>query len=100
MSFSIRSKMKRDLRDNFVKELVKDGFAKLYSTMYVRYCTTLGNALIHKRRIMEKVLPFGRVSIIIVADQQFDLAYHHIGSRQDGKNEAELPERPELVEFF
>lgn len=100
MSFSYRSKQRRIQRDNFVKELVKDGFMKLYSTMYVRYCTTLGNALIHKKRVMDHLMPFGRISIIIVADQQSDLAYHYIGSRQDEKKEGKLPKIPTMIEFF
>lgn len=98
MSFSIRSKQKRMQRDNFVKELLKDGFVKLYTTMYVRYCTTLGNALIHKRRVMDRMLPFGRISIIFVADQQAGLSYHRIS--QDGKKEKKLPIIPESIEFF
>lgn len=100
MSFSIRSKQKRVLRDHFIKELVKDGFSKIYSTMYVRHCTTLGNAMLHKKRVMGKVLPFGRVSIILVADQQADLAYHYCGTIQDRKNEKQLPEVPDLIEFI
>lgn len=100
MSFSIRSKQKRILRDNFLKELVKDGFTKLYTTMYVRYCTTLGNALIHKRRVMEKLLTFGQISIILVADQQANLSYHRIGTKQDEKKEKKLPEIPNSIEFF
>ena len=100
MSFSIRSKQKRMQRDRFIKELVKDGFVKLYATMYVRYCTTLCNALIHKRRVMEKLLPFGRISIILVADQQANLSYHRIGTKQDEKKEKKLPETPNSIEFF
>lgn len=100
MSFSIRSKQKRVMRDNFIKELVKDGFSKLYSTMYVRHCTTLANAMTHKRRVMDRVLPFGRVSIILVADQQADLAYHYCGTIQDRKNVKTLPEIPDLIEFI
>ena len=79
---------------------MKDGFTKLYTTMYVRYCTSLGNALIHKKRVMEGVLPFGKVSIIVVADQQGDLAYHYCGMKQNEKNGMKLPETPSLIEFF
>lgn len=100
MDFVIRSKQRRSLRDGFVKELLKDGFSKLYTTMYVRYCATLGNAMMHKRRVMEKLLPFGRVSIIIVADQQAELAYHYIGSKQEEKKEKKLPEMPNCIDFF
>lgn len=100
MSFSIRSKQKRVMRDNFIKELVKDGFSKLYSTMYVRYCTTLGNALMHKRRVMDKMMTFGRVSIILVADQQAGLSYHYLGTKQDEKKEKPLPVIPSPIGFF
>lgn len=62
--------------------------------------TTLGNALVHKRRVMEKLLPFGKISIIIVADQQADLAYHYCGLKQNEKNERDLPEIPNLIEFI
>lgn len=100
MSFSVRSKQKRMLRDGFIRELVKDGFSKLYPTLYVRHCSTLSNAMLHKRRVMENVLPFGRVSIILVADQQADLAYHYCGTTQGQKNEKKMPDIPELIEFF
>lgn len=100
ISLPFKSKKRRALCDGFVKELVKDGFSKLYTTMYVRYCSSLGNALIHKKRVMEKLLPFGRVSIILVADQQADLAYHFCGLKQNEKNERKLPDIPDLIEFF
>ena len=63
-------------------------------------CTSLGNALIHKKRVMERLLPYGNVSIIIVADQQADLAYHYCGIKQNEKNELKLPKVPSLIEFF
>ena len=100
MSFSIRSKQRRALCDSFVKGLVKDGFSKLYTTMYVRHCTTLSNAMVHKRRVMENILPFGKVSIILVADQQADLAYHYCGTTHGRKNEKKMPKIPDLIEFF
>lgn len=100
LNLPFRSRKRKAQCDGFVRELVKDGFSKLYSTMYVRYCTTLGNALIHKKRIMEKLLPFGKVSIILVADQQSELAYHYCGMNQSEKNELKLPETPSLIEFF
>ena len=100
MSFSIRSKQKKALCEGFVRELVKDGFSKLYPTMYVRHCTTLSNAMVHRRRVMEKILPFGKVSVILVADQQADLAYHYCGTIRNQKNERKLPEIPDLIEFF
>ncbi len=49
---------------------------------------------------MDGVLPFGRVSIILVADQQADLAYHYCGTIQDRKNVKTLPEIPDLIEFI
>jgi hypothetical protein len=49
---------------------------------------------------MERLLPYGNVSIIIVADQQVDLAYHYCGKKQNEKNELKLPEVPSLIEFF
>ena len=81
-------------------DLETNSLQTMYTTMYVRYCTTLGNALIHKRRIMDKLLPFGRISIILVADQQSNLSYHHIGTKQNEKTEITLPEIPNRIEFF
>ena len=49
---------------------------------------------------MEKLLPFGKISIIIDADQQADLAYHYCGLKQNEKNERDLPEIPNLIEFI
>ncbi len=100
LNLPFRSKKRKAANDSFVRELVKDGFSKLYPTMYVRYCTSLGNALIHKKRVMERLLPYGNVSVIIVADQQSDLAYHYCGIKQNEKNELKLPKVPSLIEFF
>lgn len=52
------------------------------------------------RRVMDKMLPFGRVSIILVADQQANLSYHRIGALQDEKKELKLPKIPDSIEFF
>jgi hypothetical protein len=49
---------------------------------------------------MERLLPYGNVSIIIVADQQADLSYHYCGIKQNEKNELKLPKVPSLIEFF
>jgi len=46
---------------------------------------------------MDKMLPFGRISIILVADQQVGLSYHCLGTTQDEKK---LPKIPNLIEFF
>ena len=100
MDFTNCRGLRRKLREVFVKELVKDGFSKLYTTMYVRYCSTLSNALKHKKRIMEKIPTVGRISIILVADQQSEWAYHCVGSIRNGKKEKRLPDKPSLIEFF
>ena len=100
INFSSRSKQKREQKDVFIRELVKDGFSKLYASMYVRYCTSLANAMTHRKRIMEKILPFGHVSIMLVADQQANLSYHFCGQKQNQKIEPKLPEIPKMIEFF
>ncbi len=91
-----RSKNTRISRDKFINGLVKDGFSKLYPYMFVRYCTSLYNAVSHKEKIQSQIIPKLRVSIILVADQQADLSFHYNSS----SNVSKIPNKLEMIEFI
>jgi len=83
-----------------VGNLLKDGFSKINTCLYVRYCRTMSNASLHKRRIQNAICGYGYVSILVVDDKHNELSYHYCGRKQKTKNASELMKIPDLIEFF
>lgn len=100
MNFSKRTKLGRERQKLFCREIAKDGFRRLYDSLYVRYCSTIENAQMHKKRIMEKIMEKCQISIMFVDDRHNGQSYHYFGRSQKRKNEANLLKMPDLVEFF
>lgn len=100
MNFSKSTKIGRERQRVFCREIIKDGFQRLYDNLYVRYCSTMENAQVHKKRIIGTILERSQVSIIFVDDRHNGQSYHYFGRNQKRKNEAKILEMPELVEFF
>lgn len=99
MDFS-QTRPGRQLKDAFAKELKKDGFTMLNRNTGVRYCTTLGNAQMHRERVKRRIPSCSCVTIILVADKQCEQMYNHYGRRSRRKNEPIMPSAPDLIEFF
>lgn len=97
-SFTRYSKVGREAEKLFGRVLEKDGFHHLHSNLYVRYCATSSNALMHKEKI-KKIIPqyLCDVSIILSADNQEDNIYHSL-NRKRTKNIKYS--KPSNVEFF
>ncbi|MFI4859347.1 MAG: CRISPR-associated endonuclease Cas2 [Phycisphaerales bacterium JB063] len=56
----------------FRKKLLKDGFAMMQYSVYVRHCASQENAEVHIQRV-EKALPAdGEVRIITITDRQYE----------------------------
>lgn len=56
----------------FRKKLLKDGFAMMQYSVYVRHCASQENAEVHIQRV-EKALPAdGEVRIITITDKQYE----------------------------
>ena len=54
-SFTRYSKVGREAQNNFERDILKDGFHHLHLNLYVRYCFTASNAVIHKERVKELI---------------------------------------------
>jgi CRISPR-associated protein Cas2 len=56
----------------FRKELLKDGFAKMQFSVYMRHCPSEENAQVHVTRV-ERMLPNdGEVRVVLLTDKQFE----------------------------
>lgn len=85
MKFSKRTKLGRERQKLFCREIAKDGFRRLYDSLYVRYCSSIGNAQMHKKRIMEKIMEKCQISIMFVDDRHNGQSYHFLGGARKEK---------------
>jgi CRISPR-associated protein Cas2 len=56
----------------FRKALVKDGFAKMQFSVYIRHCASRENAEVHMQRIQAALPPEGEVRVLTITDTQFE----------------------------
>ncbi len=56
----------------FRKHLLKDGFAMMQFSVYIRHCVSEENADVHYRRVEMAVPDDGEVRLITVTDKQFE----------------------------
>lgn len=83
----------------FCNNLLKDGFEKIHKSLYLRYCSTLNNAQIHKKRVQNAIFKNCKVSVFLIGDKQTEFAYLYLGSKNSKKSE-ELFQSPETIDFF
>lgn len=79
----------------FRKDLVKDGFTMFQFSVYIRHCSSMENAEMHKKRVC-KMLPLkGSVCLASITDKQFaDMEIFYGRKKQD-----KLPESVQLTLF-
>lgn len=75
--------------------LLKDGFAMMQYSVYIRHCPTQENADVHIRRVEAALPPEGEVRIILVTEKQFERMRVFWGKR---RKPTENP--PAQLEFF
>lgn len=56
----------------FRKALLKDGFARMQFSVYIRHCASRENAEVHMQRVEEAVPGDGQVRVICITDKQFE----------------------------
>ncbi len=97
-SFTRYSKIGREAFKVFERKLKTDGFYRLHQNLFLRYCSTGANAVVHKKRVKNMIpdVPCD-ISIILVSDNQEQNIYHFL-SRRHSKHIAYS--KPENVEFF
>ena len=71
--FDLPTETKKDIREYtiFRKNLLRDGFTMFQFSIYVRHCTSLENAEVHKKRVKSFLPRYGKVGIICITDKQF-----------------------------
>ena len=99
MDFPLHSKQGRREHSLFAKELAKDGFSKLHKNLYVRHCTILSNALLHKKRVLKQVFDKSNISIIFALDKQNEYGYHYFGRKKHRKKTPKIPAPPQNISF-
>jgi CRISPR-associated protein Cas2 len=87
-------KARRDY-SRFRKRLLKDGFAMMQYSVYIRHCASKENAEVHTARVSFWVPDDGEVRVLIITDKQFERMQVFWGKRR------KPPERaPAQLEFF
>jgi len=73
--FDLPTETKRDRREAslFRKKLIKDGFAMLQFSIYMRHCPSRENAAVHIKRTKAYLPPNGHVVIMQITDKQFSM---------------------------
>ena len=66
----------------FRKHLLKNGFAKMQFSVYIRHCASRESAEAHTGRIERAVPADGEVRIIVVTDKQFERMRVFFGKRR------------------
>ena len=56
----------------FRKDLLKDGFAMMQFSVYIRHCASEENADVHVARVERALPPDGEVRVMAITDKQFE----------------------------
>ncbi len=67
----VTTKTERKKATNFRKDLLKDGFAMMQFSVYVRHCASYESLHVHKRRVKVFMPTTGKISLLAVTDKQF-----------------------------
>jgi CRISPR-associated protein Cas2 len=92
--FDLPTDTKKDRKNasGFRNNLLKDGFAMMQYSVYVRHCASSESADVHEKRIHKLLPPLGKVSVLRITDKQF-------GSIQNFWGKAEVPKEPQPTQL-
>ncbi len=68
----VDTKKARRAYTQFRKSLLKDGFAQMQYSVYVRHCASEENAAVHIARVEAALPPDGEVRLLAITDKQFE----------------------------
>ncbi len=90
----VDTKAARKAYTDFRKGLLKDGFAMMQFSVYIRHCASEENATVHFERV-KRILPDdGEVRLLAVTDKQFGRMQAYWGKRR--KPPAPAPAQVEM----
>jgi len=79
----------------FRKALLKNGFAKMQYSVYIRHCASEENADVHAARVQAALPDDGEVRVLTVTDKQFERMRVFWGKRRRPPEQA-----PAQLELF
>ena len=88
------TKAARRAYTQFRKHLLKDGFARMQYSVYIRHCASEENAQVHLNRIEGMVPDDGEVRLLTITDKQFERMRVFWGKRR--KPPEPVPKQLEL----
>ena len=68
----VDTKVARRQYAHFRKKLLKDGFARMQFSVYVRHCASEENADVHTTRVEAHIPPDGEVRVLRITDKQYE----------------------------
>lgn len=89
------TKKERKAYSTFRKNLLRDGFAMIQYSIYVRHCSSRENAEVHKRRVKNFLPEKGEVIIFEITDAQFGRMEFFTGPKTKDR-----PDTPQQLELF
>lgn len=67
----VTTKREQKAASDFRKNLLKDGFAMMQFSVYVRHCASYESLIVHKKRV-KTIMPIsGKISMLAVTDKQY-----------------------------
>ena len=89
------TKSERRIAQQFRKGLQHDGFVMFQFSIYIRFCQSSENALVHTSRVKSLLPEKGKVGIFSITDKQFArMEIFH------GVNQADPTPVPQQLELF
>ncbi len=76
------TKLARRHYAQFRKMLLKDGFAMMQYSVYIRHCASEENATVHFERVKRALPPDGEVRLLQITDKQFGRMHVYYGKRR------------------
>lgn len=89
------TKQQRKAYTRFRKALIKDGFAMMQYSVYIRHCASRENADVHILRTHAALPPEGEVRLICITDKQYERMEIFLG-----KKRKRTPAAPVQLELF
>ena len=91
----VLTKVQRHEATTFRKNLLKDGFAMMQYSVYIRPCASNEAMQVHITRVKCMTPPEGMVSILRITDKQFSQTINFFGRKRKPP-----PPAPVQLEFF
>jgi len=95
--FDLPTDTKAERRDytRFRKVLLKDGFAMMQFSVYIRHCASEENTAVHSQRIENALPAGGEVRLLCITDKQYERMKIFWGKRRKP-----TPPPPAQLELF